>query len=184
MKRSCSSLPRAAGENVALSKLSLKMKCQHKSPYGCRPSLRAAGGDGRSSCRLLAFVGRGIGRERESRKRALGVQSWHQSCPLENSGALGGKELTLPPPSAPQLFVTFSKWPTWLGITITIKQDGWGLTTNTVAVSSRMSAIKHEAREALTFPLFEMNGDINIHCFVALTSDVLRSPSPLLIYYF
>lgn len=81
-------------------------------------------------------------------------------------------------------FVTFSKWPTWLGITITIKQDGWGLTTNTVAVSSRMSAIKHEAREALTFPLFEMNGDINIHCFVALTSDVLRSPSPLLIYYF
>lgn len=47
---------------------------------------------------------------------------------------------------------------------------------NTVAVSSRMSAIKHEAREALTFPLLEMNGDINIRCLVALTSDVLRSP--------
>lgn len=92
----------------------------------------------------------------------------------------------LPPPPRRcfPAFVKFSKWPTWLEIIIIIKKDGWGLTTNIVAVSSRISAIKHEAREALTFPLFEMNGDINIYCFVALTSDALPSPSPFSFFFF
>lgn len=36
----------------------------------------------------------------------------------------------------------------------------------------------------MTFPLFEMNGDINIYCFVALTSDALVLPSPFFFFNF
>lgn len=98
-------------------------------------------------------------------------------------GSFPSSPPALPPRRCFPAFVKFSKWPTWLEIIIIIKKDGWGLTTNIVAVSSRISAIKHEAREALTFPLFEMNGDINIYCFVALTSDALPSPSPFFFFF-